>query len=220
MHVLIVDDEPHVREAVARVLRLAGHTTTVVGDGATALECIADADVLVLDVLMPGLSGLDVCRHLRQCGNRVPILMLTARESVGDRVAGLDAGADDYLVKPFAFEELIARLRALTRRIEPNSRPLVVGDLQMDTSTREVTRGDRAITLTRTEFSLLHLLLSNAPQVLSRDTIYDRVWGYDAELASNSLEVYIAQIRRKTEQGGEPRLIQTIRGVGYVLRES
>jgi two-component system response regulator MprA len=222
VRVLVVDDEQAVRDAVARALRYEGYTVASAADGQEALEAQAlePADAIVLDVLMPNLDGLEVCRRLRLGGDAVPILMLTARETVPDRVAGLDAGADDYLVKPFALQELLARLRALLRRTgEPGSTPMQFADLSLDPETREVRRGDRAIELTRTEFLLLELLLRNPRRVLTRELILERVWGYDFETSSNSLDVYIGYLRRKTEAGGEPRLIQTVRGVGYVLRE-
>lgn len=221
--VLVVDDDPSVREAVARALRYEGYTVETAVDGQSALEAhaLTPADAIVLDVLMPGLDGLEVCRRLRAAADSVPILMLTARETVSDRVAGLDAGADDYLVKPFALQELLARLRALLRRsgTADNGDVLKFSDLSLDPETREVFRGERSIELTRTEFHLLELLLFNARKVLTREVILERVWGYDFETSSNSLDVYIGYLRRKTEAGGEPRLIQTVRGVGYVVRE-
>jgi two-component system response regulator MprA len=223
MRVLVVDDEPAVRQALDRALRFEGYTTEVVEDGAAALAVHAahPADAIVLDVAMPRMDGLEVCRRLRAAGDTTPILLLTARVAVADRVAGLDAGADDYLVKPFALEELLARLRALLRRAGPadDNDVLRFADLSIDPGTREVRRGNRHIELTRTEFLLLELLLRNARQVLPREVIFDRVWGYDFGANSNSLEVYIGYLRRKTESGGEPRLLHTVRGVGYVLRE-
>jgi two-component system response regulator MprA len=221
--VLVVDDEPAVRDAVARALRFEGYSVGVAEDGREALESLAlePVDAVVLDVLMPGLDGLEVCRRLRAADDHVPILMLTARETVPDRVAGLDAGADDYLVKPFALQELLARLRALLRRTGGDGTGVFkLADLSLDPDTREVRRGDRPIELTRTEFLLLELLLRNARKVLTREVILERVWGYDFETSSNSLDVYIGYLRRKTEAGGEPRLIQTVRGVGYVVREA
>jgi two-component system response regulator MprA len=221
--VLVVDDEPAVRDAVARALRYEGYTVATAEDGQQALESLAlePADAVVLDVLMPRLDGLEVCRRLRSAGDRVPVLMLTARETVPDRVEGLDAGGDDYLVKPFALQELLARLRALLRRTGGDGTgALRVADLSLDPDTREVRRGARAIELTRTEFLLLELLLRNARKVLTRETILERVWGYDFETSSNSLDVYIGYLRRKTEADGEPRLVQTVRGVGYVVREA
>ena len=199
-----------------------GTRSATAADGQEALEAqaLSPADAIVLDVLMPNLDGLEVCRRLRLGGDPVPILMLTARETVPDRVAGLDAGADDYLVKPFALQELLARLRALLRRtLEPDGAALRFADLSLDPETREVRRGEREIELTRTEFLLLELLLRNPKRVLTRELILERVWGYDFETSSNSLDVYIGYLRRKTEGGGEPRLIQTVRGVGYVMRE-
>ena len=223
MKVLVVDDDPGVRNAVERALKLERYDVLTARDGADALDQMGwEPDALVLDVMMPNVNGLEVCRQLRSQGDDTPILVLTARHTVTDRVAGLDAGADDYLVKPFALEELLARLRALLRRtlsIE-DSKKLEVEDLALDTGTREVTRGSRKIDLTRTEFSLLELLMRNAGQVLTREVIFDRVWGYDFETTSNSLDVYIGYLRRKTEAEGEPRLIQTVRGVGYSVRPS
>ncbi len=221
MRILVVDDERAVREALERALRLEGYEVASAADGEEALVSLAgrSADAVVLDVLMPVLDGLEACRALRRRGDRTPVLMLTARHEVSDRVAGLDAGADDYLVKPFALEELLARLRAILRRTNGADGPLAFADLVLDRGTREVRRGDRPIDLTRTEFLLLELFMRNPRQVLTRDVIFDRVWGYDFGPASNSLEVYIGYLRRKTEAEGEPRLIHTVRGVGYALRE-
>jgi two-component system, OmpR family, response regulator MprA len=223
MTILVVDDEPAVRQALTRALSFEGYTVRSAVDGRAALDNLLaePADAVLLDVTMPGLDGIEVCRRLRAAGDQTPILMLTARHATADRVAGLDAGADDYLVKPFALEELLARIRALLRRVnvESDVDALRLGDLSLDPSTRIVRRGDRAMELTRTEFSLLELLLRNAGQVLTREIIFDRVWGYDFGANSNSLEVYIGYLRRKTEASGESRLIHTIRGVGYVLRE-
>jgi two-component system response regulator MprA len=222
MRVLVVDDEPAVRQALDRALRFEGYETEMAGDGLGALSAIAErpADAVVLDVAMPRVDGLEVCRRLRAAGDPTPILLLTARVAVSERVAGLDAGADDYLVKPFALEELLARLRALLRRSGPaDDEVLRFADLSLDPSTREVARGGRRIELTRTEFLLLELLLRNARQVLPREVIFDRVWGYDFGANSNSLEVYIGYLRRKTEAEGESRLVHTVRGVGYVLRD-
>ena len=222
MRVLVVDDEPAVCQALDRALRFEGYETEMAGDGLGALSVMAErpADAMVLDIAMPRVDGLEVCRRLRAAGDQTPILILTARVSVSERVAGLDAGADDYLVKPFALEELLARLRALLRRSgPPDDEVLRFADLSLDPATREVARADRQIELTRTEFLLLELLLRNARQVLPREVIFDRVWGYDFGANSNSLEVYIGYLRRKTEAGGEPRLVHTVRGVGYVLRE-
>jgi two-component system, OmpR family, response regulator MprA len=223
MRVLVVDDEPAVRQALDRALRFEGYETELAEDGVAALAAHASrpADAIVLDVAMPRMDGLEVCRRLRAAGDATPILLLTARSAVAERVAGLDAGADDYLVKPFALEELLARLRALLRRAAPldDEEILRFADLSLNPGTREVLRDDRSIELTRTEFLLLELLLRNARQVLPREVIFDRVWGYDFGANSNSLEVYIGYLRRKTEAGGESRLLHTVRGVGYVLRE-
>jgi len=222
MRVLVVDDEPAVRQALDRALRFEGYETEQAEDGVVALTAHAErpADAIVLDVAMPRLDGLEVCRRLRSADDSTPVLLLTARAAVNDRVAGLDAGADDYLVKPFALEELLARIRALLRRSAPlnDNEVLRFSDLSLDPGTREVRRAGRRIELTRTEFLLLELLLRNARQVLPREVIFDRVWGYDFGANSNSLEVYIGYLRRKTEAEGEPRLIHTVRGVGYVLR--
>jgi two-component system response regulator MprA len=225
MRILVVDDERAVRESLRRALTLEGYQVDLAVDGEEALLHLRSGgsrpDAVVLDVLMPGLNGLDVCRTLRRAGDRVPVLMLTARDQVDDRVAGLDAGADDYLVKPFALEELHARLRALLRR-SSNGAPgdvLSFADVELDPRAHEVRRGGEEIELTRTEFALLELFLRNPRQVLTRSIIFERVWGYDFGYASNSLDVYIGYLRRKTEAGGKPRLIQTIRGVGYALRE-
>jgi two-component system, OmpR family, response regulator MprA len=222
MRVLVVDDEPSVREALERILRIEGFDVALAPDGREAVrrQAAAPADAVVLDVLMPGLDGLEVCRRMRDTGDRTPVLMLTARDGVEDRVAGLDAGADDYLPKPFALEELLARLRALLRRSgwAGERRVLRFDDLELDPIAHEVRRGDRPIDLTRTEFLLLELFLHHPRQVLTRAQIFDRVWGYDFGPASNSLEVYIGYLRRKTESEGEPRLLHTVRGVGYVLR--
>lgn len=222
MKILVVDDEPAVCRAVERALKYEGYEVAQACDGVEALELLAreSIDAVVLDVLMPRLDGLELCRRVRAAGDHTPILMLTAREAVGDRVTGLDAGADDYLVKPFALQELLARLRALLRRTsDRDSAPVRFADLFLDPVTRDVLRGERRIELTRTEFALLELLLRNARRVLTREAIFERVWGYDFGANSNSLEVYIGYIRRKTELEGEPRLIHTVRGVGYVLRE-
>ncbi|HWG74064.1 MAG TPA: response regulator transcription factor [Acidimicrobiales bacterium] len=223
MRVLVVDDEPAVRQALDRALRFESYTTELAGDGIAALAAHAErpADAIVLDVAMPRLDGLEVCRRLRAAGDATPILLLTARAAVSERVAGLDAGADDYLVKPFALEELLARMRALLRRSAPlsDNEVLRFADLSLDPGTRDVRRGQRRMELTRTEFLLLELLLRNARQVLPREVIFDRVWGYDFGANSNSLEVYIGYLRRKTEADGEHRLIHTVRGVGYVMRE-
>jgi two-component system response regulator MprA len=223
--ILVVDDERAVRESLRRALELEGYEIELAEDGRQALDLLAredQPDAVVLDVLMPGVDGLEVCRTLRSQGSRLPVLMLTARTQVEDRVEGLDAGADDYLTKPFALEELLARVRALLRRSSDDragTDKLSFADLELDPGTREVTRGDERIELTRTEFSLLELFLLNPRQVLTRSIIFERVWGYDFGFASNSLDVYIGYLRRKTEAGDEPRLIQTVRGVGYALRQ-
>jgi two-component system response regulator MprA len=223
MEILVVDDERSVREALRRALELEGYGVELAADGREALQRLDDGDVepdaVVLDVLMPGIDGLEVCRRLRRAGSRLPVLMLTARAEVADRVAGLDAGADDYIVKPFALEELFARLRALLRRTGDGGETLRFADLELDPATREVRRDETPIELTRTEFALLELFLRNPRQVLTRSLIYERVWGYDFGPVSNSLDVYIGYLRRKTEAGAKPRLIQTVRGVGYALRK-
>ncbi|MFN2629031.1 MAG: response regulator transcription factor [Gaiellaceae bacterium] len=223
MRILVVDDEPAVRDSLRRALALEGYEVELAVDGAQALERLRDGettDAVVLDVLMPGVDGLEVARRLRSQGSRVPILMLTARAEVEDRVAGLDAGADDYLVKPFALEELHARVRALLRRSGAGEgEPLRFADLELDPRTHEVRRGGEPVELTRTEFALLELFLVNPRQVLTRSVIFERVWGFDFGPSSNSLDVYIGYLRRKTEAGGRPRLIHTVRGVGYALRE-
>jgi two-component system, OmpR family, response regulator MprA len=224
MKILVVDDERAVRESLRRALELEGYDVQLAADGAEAIECLGadngQPDAVVLDILMPGIDGIEVCRYLRRTGNTTPVLMLTARDGVGDRVAGLDAGADDYLVKPFALEELLARVRALLRRATPGpDEVLRFADVELSPSRREVTRGGEPIELTRTEFNLLELFLRNPRQVLTRSVIFERVWGYDFGFASNSLDVYIGYLRRKTEAGGKPRLIHTVRGVGYALRE-
>jgi two-component system, OmpR family, response regulator MprA len=224
MKILVVDDERAVRESLRRALELEGYEIELAADGSEALYRLdgsEEPDAMILDVLMPGVDGLEVCRRLRGSGSRLPVLMLTARTEVEDRVAGLDAGADDYVTKPFALEELLARVRALLRRTSDEEGDVVrFGDLELDPTTREVTRGGRPIELTRTEFSLLELFMHNPRQVLTRTIIFERVWGYDFGYASNSLDVYIGYLRRKTEADGEPRLIHTVRGVGYALRES
>jgi two-component system response regulator MprA len=224
MRILVVDDDAAVRESLGRALRLEGYDVELASDGAEALERLEangdDPDLVVLDVLMPNVDGLEVCRTLRRTGSRLPVLMLTARDEVSDRVAGLDAGADDYVVKPFALAELLARVRALLRRSADEAVDVLrFADLELDPSTREVRRDGDPIELTRTEFALLELFLLNPRQVLTRSIIFERVWGYDFGFGSNSLDVYIGYLRRKTEAGGKSRLIQTIRGVGYALRE-
>ena len=224
MRILVVDDERAVRESLRRALELEGYGVELAGDGREALDRLEsgadDPDAVVLDLLMPEVDGLEVCRRLRRAGRRLPILMLTARAEVENRVEGLDAGADDYVTKPFALEELLARLRALLRRTSDGSgEPLRFEDLELDPKTREVRRDGEPIELTRTEFALLELFLLNPRQVLTRSLIFERVWGYDFGATSNSLDVYIGYLRRKTEAGGRSRLIQTVRGVGYALRE-
>jgi two-component system response regulator MprA len=221
MRILIVEDEPAVRDALVRALEGEGYELSVAEDGAQGLAALihSSVDAVVLDVMLPVIDGLEVARRVRADRNQVPILMLTARGAVGDRVAGLDAGADDYLVKPFALEELLARLRALLRRVGGGDR-LSFADVVLDPGTREVTRGDREVPLTKTEFNLLELFLLNPRQVLRRSLIYDRVWGYDFGPDSHALDVYIGYLRRKLEAGGEARLIHTVRGVGYALREA
>jgi two-component system response regulator MprA len=223
VRILVVDDEPAVRDAVRRALVLSGYTVDVADGGGAAVAALAAEapDAVVLDVAMPGVDGLEVCRRLRASGDRTPVLMLTARETVADRVEGLDAGADDYLVKPFALEELLARLRALLRRTSPAEPGSVLrfADLELDPAARTVTRAGRRVELTRTEFALLELLLRNPRVVLTRTVIHERIWGYDFGPGSNALGVYVGYLRRKLEAGGESRLIQTVRGVGYVLRE-
>nr|WP_055590644.1 response regulator transcription factor [Peterkaempfera griseoplana] len=221
MRVLVVDDDEAVRRSLARALLRDGYEVSVAADGRAALELLAAGrqDAVVLDVLMPEPNGLEVCRRVRSRGDRTPILMLTARDLVQDRVAGLDAGADDYLAKPFALEELRARLRALLRRSGAASEVLRCADLELDAAACRARRGDRVLELTRTEFALLELFLRNPGRVLSRALILDSVWGYDFGTSSNALWVYISYLRGKLEAGGEPRLIQTVRGLGYVLRE-
>jgi two-component system response regulator MprA len=222
--VLVVDDDPQLREALTRALELDDYRVTTASNGVKALEAVSQQrpDVMVLDVMMPYVGGLDVCRTLRSKKDKLPILVLTARDEVGDRVAGLDAGADDYLTKPFALEELRARLRALLRRVEveegDEAAILTYEDIELDPGAHTARRGDRPIDLTRTEFALLELLLRNAGRPLPRETIMDRVWGWESEPTSNSLEVFVGYLRRKTEANGESRLIHTVRGVGYVLR--
>jgi two-component system response regulator MprA len=230
MRILVVDDDQAVRESLRRSLAFNGYEVDLAADGMEALDTIAARrpDAVVLDVMMPRLDGVETCRRLRSAGEDLPVLVLTARDAVSDRVAGLDAGADDYLPKPFALEELLARLRALLRRTQAEARPgtgagadvLRFSDLTLDPGTREVRRGDREIRLTRTEYLLLELLMHHPRQVLSRNQILTEVWGYDFPTTANSLEVYVGYLRRKTEERGEPRLIHTVRGVGYTLRDS
>jgi len=220
--ILVVDDEPAVRQALSRALALERYGVALAADGGAALDRLAIErfDVVVLDVSMPRLSGIEVCRRLRAAGDRTPVLMLTARDGIDDRVAGLDAGADDYLVKPFALRELMARVRALLRRREDGEPGNVLSfeDLSLDLLAHEARRGEVRIELTRTEFSLLEVFLRHPRQVLTRSTIFEHVWGYDFGAASNTLGVYIGYLRRKTEEGGGPRLLHTVRGVGYILR--
>ncbi len=227
MRILVVDDDRAVRESLRRSLSFNGYTVDLASDGQEALEQVVASrpDAMVLDVMMPRVDGLEVCRRLRSTGDDLPILVLTARDSVSERVAGLDAGADDYLPKPFALEELLARLRALLRRATPDpdasaEETLRFEDLTLNPATREVTRGERRISLTRTEFALMEMLMANPRRVLSRSRILEEVWGYDFPTSGNALEVYVGYLRRKTEAGGESRLIHTVRGVGYVLRET
>jgi two-component system response regulator MprA len=221
MKVLVVDDEPSVRGALERALGLDHYEVRVAEDGRAALDHLVEhsVDAIVLDVAMPGVDGLEVCRRLRSAGDRTPVLMLTARDAIDDRVAGLDAGADDYLVKPFALKELKARLRALLRRTDPGGGPRRFADLELDPGAREVRRAGRRIELSRTEFALLELFLDHPRQVLTRSAIFERVWGYDFGATSNALGVYVGYLRRKTEAAGGPRLLHTVRGIGYVLRE-
>ncbi|HEY5684909.1 MAG TPA: response regulator transcription factor [Acidimicrobiia bacterium] len=220
---LIAEDDRGVRESLARALEFEGYVVKTAPDGVEALRAIAaeDPDAVILDVMMPGFDGMEVARKVRAKGNAVPILMLTARHEVGDRVQGLDAGADDYLVKPFSLDELLARIRALLRRggVSGERGSMELADLRMDPAARTVSRGDRQIDLTKTEFDLLELLVFNQGIVVTRDVIYDRIWGYDFETTSNSLDVYIGYLRRKLESAGEQRLVHTVRGVGYVARE-
>ncbi|HIW96344.1 MAG TPA: response regulator transcription factor [Candidatus Corynebacterium gallistercoris] len=230
MKILVVDDDQAVRESLRRSLTFNGYEVVEAVDGREALSTIREErpDMAILDVMMPHIDGLEVCRELRSEGDDMPILLLTARDAVFERVAGLDAGADDYLAKPFALEELLARTRSLIRRsarpatlgVEAEGEILTFADLTLNTETRDVQRGDRAISLTRTEFALLELLMSNPRKVLARNSILEQVWGYDFPTSGNALEVYIGYLRRKTESDGEPRLIHTMRGVGYALRES
>jgi two-component system, OmpR family, response regulator MprA len=225
VRILVVDDDRAVRESLRRSLSFNGYSVALAQDGLEALDLISSdrPDAVVLDVMMPRLDGLEVCRQLRSTGDDLPILVLTARDSVSERVAGLDAGADDYLPKPFALEELLARMRALLRRTtfdDGESPAMTFADLSLDPVTREVTRGARQISLTRTEFALLEMLIANPRRVLTRSRILEEVWGFDFPTSGNALEVYVGYLRRKTEAEGETRLIHTVRGVGYVLRET
>jgi two-component system, OmpR family, response regulator MprA len=229
MRILVVDDDGSVRDSLERSLRYNGYEVDLARDGAEALDTIARRrpDAVVLDLLMPRVDGLETCRRLRSAGDDLPVLVLTARDAVSDRVSGLDAGADDYLPKPFALEELLARLRALLRRrtgalsgAENGQTTLRFADLSLDLATREVHRGGRPLRLTRTEFALLELLMRHPRQVLPRSRILEDVWGFDFPTSANSLEVYVGYLRRKTEAEGEPRLVHTVRGIGYVLRET
>jgi len=217
---LVVDDDPDVRDPLERALRCAGYAVTTAVHGADALDQVARApvDLIVLDVLMPIVDGFDACRRLRERGNATPVLVLTARDAVEDRVAGLEAGADDYLVKPFALRELLARVRALLRRSQSRRDVLGYADLTLDVTARRVTRAGQVIELTKIEFDLLELLLRNAEQVLSYDLILERVWGFGEAPASNALQVFVGFLRRKLEAGGRPRLVHNVRGVGYVIR--
>jgi two-component system response regulator MprA len=226
MRILVVDDDRAVRESLRRSLQFNGYAVELAGDGQQALELVQGQrpDAMVLDVMMPRLDGLEVCRRLRSSGDDLPILVLTARDAVSDRVSGLDAGADDYLPKPFALEELLARLRALLRRAaeqeQTSTPPMKFADLELDPGTREVRRAERSMSLTRTEFALLELFMAHPKQVLTRGRILEDVWGYDFPTSGNALEVYVGYLRRKTEADGESRLLHTVRGVGYVLRET
>ena len=223
-HILVVDDEPAVRRALERALRLEQHEVELAENGEQALDQLAErpVDAVVLDVMMPGVDGLEVCRRMRAGGDKTPVLMLTARDAIDDRVLGLDVGADDYLVKPFALRELQARLRALLRRTGEDggsTETLRFGDLVLDPVAHQVHRGARLVELSKTEFLLLELFMKHPRQVLTRSTIFENVWGYDFGPTSNALGVYIGYLRRKTEEGGEPRLLHTVRGIGYVLRD-
>ena len=226
MQILVVDDDQAVRDSLARSLKYSGDDVLTAADGIEALAKLAghSPDAVIMDVMMPRLDGLETTRMLREGGNDVPILILTARDAVGDRVDGLDAGADDYMVKPFALDELLARLRALTRRSKPvgetDARSLTFADLTLDPQHREVNRAGVNVSLTRTEFALLQAFMENPRKVLERSTLLNEVWGFEFPATANSLEVYIGYLRRKTEAGGRSRLIHTVRGVGYVLRET
>ncbi len=223
MRILVVDDDPSLRDALERALKLEGYDVDLARDGLQAIQMADPArhDAIVLDLGLPRIDGLEVCRRLRAQSNRTPVLMLTARDAVDDRVAGLDAGADDYLVKPFALIELLARVRALLRRAggAPQGPALRFGDLTLDPTRMEARRGDRQVDLTLTEFRILELLMENPRVVLTRRQIFERVWGYDFGASSNALEVFVSYLRRKLEADGEPRVIQTVRGVGYALKD-
>lgn len=222
--VVVAEDDPSVRNAVTRVLELEGYQVKSANDGNAALDLIVSAKphAVVMDVMMPFADGLTVTREMRHKGNRTPVLLLTARHEVGDRVAGLDAGADDYLVKPFAVDELLARVRALLRRYESPSSPTVMslGDLTIDINKREVRRGEKVLELTKTEFDLLHVLMEQQGIVLTREYLYEHIWGYNFETNSKSLDVYIGYLRRKLDDSGEEKLLHTVRGVGYVMRQA
>jgi two-component system, OmpR family, response regulator MprA len=225
-HVLVVDDDPEIRDSLRRGLSIEGYVVSLAGDGIEALDAARDRapDLVVLDVMLPRLDGLEVCRRLRMAEHSLPIVLLTARDAVSDRVAGLETGADDYLVKPFAIEELLARMRVQLRRREPagtsmaGSRELRFDDLRLDTAAREARRGPRRIALTTTEYELLRLFMQHPRKVLSRERIFEQVWGYDFDGESKVIEVYVRYLREKLEAAGEPRLIHTLRGAGYVLR--
>ena len=225
MRILIADDDAAIRESLERVLQVEGYDTSTVANGLAVLDGVGgDApDLLILDVMMPRLGGLETCRRLRAAGRDLPVLMLTARDQVSDRVAGLDAGADDYLPKPFATEELLARVRALLRRRAPGddeSQILTFADVRVDPDRFEASRGGRPLRLTRIEFSLLQVLMGNATRVLTRNTLFEAIWGFDMSVTANNLQVYVSYLRRKLEAEGEPRLIYTLRGLGYTLRET
>ena len=228
MRIMIADDEAAIRESLERVLQVEGYDTSTVANGLAVLDGVGGAggdalDLLILDVMMPRLGGLETCRRLRAAGRDLPVLMLTARDQVSDRVAGLDAGADDYLPKPFATEELLARVRALLRRRTPGdeeSQILSFADVRLDPDRFEAWRGGRPLRLTRTEFSLLQVLVRNATRVLTRDALFEAIWGFDMSATANNLQVYVSYLRRKMEAEGEPRLIYTLRGLGYTLRET
>ncbi|MEU7587252.1 response regulator transcription factor [Micromonospora sp. NPDC049230] len=228
MRILIADDDGAIRESLERVLQVEGYDTSTAANGLAVLDGVGGAggdtlDLLILDVMMPRLGGLETCRRLRAAGRDLPVLMLTARDQVSDRVAGLDAGADDYLPKPFATEELLARVRALLRRRTPTdgeSQILSFADVRVDPDRFEAWRGRRPLRLTRTEFSLLEVLVRNATRVLTRDALFEAIWGFDMSATANNLQVYVSYLRRKMEAEGEPRLIYTLRGLGYTLRET